>query len=442
MSIISNKAISYKELLNELVNYLKSKPEYSRWKDFFESSTGQTLVELIAGYGALMSYRLHKARAESYLKTANLRSSIISQAESLGYSVLRGYPPAVEVTFIPSADITYNKFDIVGSYESYDLIVDKDVVYYAGSQYTERFYISKVNTLSLTVSTSDFYIFRFVGDNISEVVRVLLNGVEVPISNESKSLLEDKWLVITSPFGVDVTHMNTSTGVYNYSSGDTLELQYLELIEDISNFDINKVVFSSIDGVSSINYMGRQDPEDNESIRINAPLYNEVQTVVRARNDFVKLIETLDPRFIDTNQIDDPNSTLVIDVTYLTNDGSLLTTAEKDNLVQQLRNYLPYGYPDPVIVDPVSQSLTLDITLTIYAKLDPTDEQINNDIAAILSNYEKKLGINVDVEEVTKQLYQLEYVKSASVVVNTGVTALQWNEYIWTINYNLVKNYV
>lgn len=386
-----------------------------------------------------MSYRLYKARAESYLPTASIRTSLISQSETLGYSVYRGYPPRIRVTFSPLSTMSISKFEVVGDYEGYDLVAVESGIYVAGDTYTVDFGIGKLVTKTVDISSPDPQLFRIVGENISEMTMLKLNSAEVRTSSQYKDLLDGKWLVITSPYGVDITHLN-GTGQNDYSAGDVLEFLYVELIDDIDNFDTSKVYFTTISGITSVSYIPRIDPESNESIRINAPVYHETQGIVRARGDFKKIVKMIRPDFLDVNQ-NDPTP-INVEVTYLTSDQSLLSATEKSDLVRELAKRMPFGFPDPTVVDPVSVSLDLTITLDVFADSNVASSQINNDVKLILDEYEKKFGVTVDLDLITKRLYELWYVKTASVVVNLGGTSLNWNEYIWEITYSLVINLV
>ena len=441
MSIISENAVSFTELVKELTNYLKSKPEYKKWKDLFESSTGQTLIELIAGYGSLMSYRLAKARQESYLVTANSRTSLISQAETLGYSVYRGYPPKLSITFSPTIYTYIDTLEIVGTYEGFDVVAIKSGSFSVGSTYTIDLVIGYYRESTIDIVSNDTQLFRFVLENVSEVVALFLNNIEVPTSNQYSDLINDKYLLITSPFGIDVTYLNSCPNAqYKYNSGDILKLKYVELISSLETFDSSKLVLTKPDGVISISFTDRINPETEESIRINTPLHNETQLVVRGRGDFKKIFKLLYPEFLDVNQ----NSPLPLSVelTYLTNDQSLLTVDQKSKIISDISNRLPYGFPDPTIVDPVAQTLTLDITLDVFSESGVENSTITNDIDTILADYEKLFGVTIDIDLLIKKLYEKTYIKSAQILVNSGVTTLGWNEYIWKINYNLIVNYV
>ena len=90
MISIDPTAISIPQIKANLLNFALSRPEGDRWKDFYESSTGTMLIELLAAMGGYISYQNIVGRRESYLWDAKIRSSNIAMAESKGYPVYRG----------------------------------------------------------------------------------------------------------------------------------------------------------------------------------------------------------------------------------------------------------------------------------------------------------------------------------------------------------------
>jgi len=445
MAVISDRAVSFQEILTDLTQYLRSKPEYARWKDLFESAYGQTLLELIAGLGALYSYRIYRSRQESYLSTARLRSSIVSQAETLGYSVRRGEPPHITLTMTPTIDTTVGTLDVVGYYEDKDVVALSAATYTTGTQYTGvELALGYRREITVQVTTSDLTLFRVTAEGISERYLLQLNGTEVPTTNRYAELLEDKWLVITSPWGVDLAYMNTLGGQWAYRAGDQLKLIYVELIPDITNFDPQRLSWTQLTGVdlNSVTYVSRQDPELDSEIKLNTPFYHETQSLVRGRKDFARVVKGLRTDLIDVNQ-QEPGP-LSIDITYVKSDLGLLTSAEKTDLLNALSQYVPMGVPMSGIqvVDPVQQSLTLSVTLDVYASSNTPTGTIDGDIQSVLSKWERRLGISMDTDAVQKDLYLLDYVKKATVTVASGVSSLQWNEYWPTVSYTKTVNYV
>ena len=88
--IISPQSVSQSQIRQDLLDFLDTATDADRWRDFFQSSTGLKIVELIAGLGAFCQFNTIAGRREGFQQFAVNRSSIIGQAEYQGYSSNRG----------------------------------------------------------------------------------------------------------------------------------------------------------------------------------------------------------------------------------------------------------------------------------------------------------------------------------------------------------------
>lgn len=76
----------YQALVDRMTEILKDK---DGWGDAYQSSTGQTLIQLMADVTDHLHYMLERRTLETYLHTAKLRSSIVARASDLGYRPFR-----------------------------------------------------------------------------------------------------------------------------------------------------------------------------------------------------------------------------------------------------------------------------------------------------------------------------------------------------------------
>lgn len=111
MAIINPKNLSFSQILSDLQAFVKSKvadasSPYAGWKDFFASSAGQTILELMAAMGTYDSYHSMAARRETDLDSSLLLSSKMSFATVLGYPVNRKSAPALTLSIDFGADYT------------------------------------------------------------------------------------------------------------------------------------------------------------------------------------------------------------------------------------------------------------------------------------------------------------------------------------------------
>lgn len=72
----------YDDLVERATEALK---DAEGWGDAYQSSTGQTLIQLLADMTDSLHYMLERRTAEAFLDTARLRNSIVARASELGY---------------------------------------------------------------------------------------------------------------------------------------------------------------------------------------------------------------------------------------------------------------------------------------------------------------------------------------------------------------------
>ena len=77
---------NYDELVQRMTDLLR---ESEGWGEGFQSSTGQTLIQLMADVTDNLHYMLERRTNENYLELAQLRTSIIARACELGYRYRR-----------------------------------------------------------------------------------------------------------------------------------------------------------------------------------------------------------------------------------------------------------------------------------------------------------------------------------------------------------------
>lgn len=73
-------------MLSEIETYLTTLEDWERWKDFFESSTGKTLIDILTGIAELLIYKLEVRSLDSYLHTALSKSAVYLLAHMVGYN--------------------------------------------------------------------------------------------------------------------------------------------------------------------------------------------------------------------------------------------------------------------------------------------------------------------------------------------------------------------
>lgn len=422
--IVSPYAISFDSILSELSTYVQSKPASEAWVDFYSSSAGQTVLELCAALGAMYSYQFILGRRESYLATAQNYSSIVGLSQSLGYSVYRGSNVKVTLHFVANQTQALQKWTIVGTYNEYDVVtIDDLTVMEAGKPCEMNVVIGNFLQETKTLDTARVTQLIYTTPTISQDYRLLLNDIEVPTSETVKDAIDDYYVCITNVYGgVDIFYLQE--GYYRYSTGDQLHLQFIETntltYGDVSadNFDIDYT--SSMDYIEL--YQEKQEKETADSAKVKAPIHHETAMVIRARNDYSKLLLASDPHLVSTSNRDVYPG--LIELTYIKADNTFMSEIEKIEWLNKIEQYSPAGVARAIISDPIFTRRTLNITLSVLKNADKIFNMttLSPQIDEIVAAYENVLGVEIDFAQMEYEIERLDGVRTARV----GIDAPTW----------------
>lgn len=207
--LLDRTQTSYINLFKIAQAFVQAKDPESTWKDFWAGSVGTTIMQLMAGHSEYNAYNTITARREAFLFESKQRSSAVAIASSLGYPVFRGQNLHLLITFIPDSNRTVNKFDIVGSMSSLDLVSLEDKTFTYGQTAELLVSVGKLMEESISIPSAKTHWFRFYSDKVSEDILLLLNGAEVPISRSILSVLDDKFAILSNSVGgIDVLYTN------------------------------------------------------------------------------------------------------------------------------------------------------------------------------------------------------------------------------------------
>lgn len=411
--IISPLAISFDSIKASLQNYVNTKPENEAWKDFYASSAGETIIEIAAALGAFYAYQSIVGRRESFLSVAQNYTSVLGLAQNLGYSASRGKNLQVSINIIPNETVTLPKWSIIGSYAEYDVVVTEDIILNKDTQIDVPVIIGNSMVETIQVTTNKLTQFSFGNPDVTDTYRLVLNETEVPHSTEIKDAINDKYVTISNVLGaMDVFYLQT--GNYQYKAGDNLYLQFIQRNNlEWANFSNSNLV---IDYASQINESklieNKTDKESIDSIRTKGPIYHETAMVIRSRKDYSKYLKLRNPQIIEANDMDIYPG--LIAITYIKEDGTNLTEAEKEYWLDQIEESRPSGVAKAVIMDSILVNKTFDISLW-KADDGNIDSTMGDKIQEILSNYENKFEVTLDTHQLEHDIEQLDGVKVARV---------------------------
>jgi len=92
-NFLKYSGLTYEDIVSQIDSYLESRIQTDkRFSNFRDSEIVQILVEIFAGTTDILSYYLDRRAEECFFDTARLKSSVISNSRSLGYSIIRPIP--------------------------------------------------------------------------------------------------------------------------------------------------------------------------------------------------------------------------------------------------------------------------------------------------------------------------------------------------------------
>lgn len=417
--IVNPSSVSQIQIKNDLINFLNAQGDALVWKDFFASSTGNIVIDLISGLGALLNYNVIAARREAFLPYAQNRSSAIAASSSLGYSTFRGRNQIIDITFTPNTTGTLSKWTVLGTVKDQNIILLNATNVVSGTPVTARCIVGTINTQSLTVTSTGPSLFRYTQPNVSADIRLFLNSTEVALSEKTLDLINGKFVAITNVYdSVDVSYLNLDTAPVQYIVNDVLQLRWIALTTSTFSFTAEDIAFTSGTFTSFSTFALYQAPELIDSIKINAPLANETQFVIRGRKDYLKTFRLSDSSIIDTSGED--VSAAVVRLYYIRTLLNLFTSTEKDALLELISSYRPFGVQPPLITDPDINFLKLAISVTLNPDVGTVSP--STDVSTILDSYRKKLGSSIIFADLERLINNLSYIK---------ITRIKFNPSTW-----------
>jgi len=411
--IIDTNLVSFEAIRDKLNTFIDSSPDEAKWKGFFNSPVGMKVVELIAALGTYGAFQNITARRETYHQYSLKRSSKIANSQNLGYSVFRGLNERLKFTIVPDFTGIFEKYQIVGSVKDQDLIILEETPVNVGIETDIEITFGKLKEEEITISSEDPGRFRFSIDNISEDIRIFLNNIEVEKSNIILDLINDKFTILTNVYGsIDVFSLNRETANIKYMTNDKIKAVAIEL--NNLDYETKHLIFDygTINNIEKLT--DYQIPETKEQITINAPLYHETQSLIKAREDYAKVFKLLDTSIVDTNWRS--ITAAVLELVYVRLKRQVFTSTEIDNLKTLLSNQRTMGLKPPTITYPIRNLLKLKIILKLL-----TNGNSILDIENIIVDYEKVLEQELDFSTLENLIEALSYVKTARLEIKGDV---------------------
>ena len=414
--------LDFDTIKSNLINYFKNTEPF---KDYDYSGSGLNQLLDVLSYNTHYNAMLaHTAVNESFIDTAQIRSSVVSNAKLLGYLPRSKTAPSinVKVEFVSapgpnnrSNPDTYINLPRGSNFKTtygensfiYTTLDDYKLELDASSRYTGTNILLKEgslrkNTFALS-NSNDKNVYQIDDDNIdisTMVVRVYDNGnassfevyrnfTTIELTNESNLAVAPLYFLSENAYGkYQLSFSNTGTFGKRPPNLGIVEIEYLTTTGSASNgaktfsyvgptlefasSQSNTTPMSTVDEYGSVIFeksFGGNERESIDSIRLNAPAAFVAQNRAVTANDYKSLIYS---NFSiaksiavwgGENNVPPQYGNVYISIQPQTddvNDGVTLTPLEKQSVLTFLDTKKILSI-SPVLVDAQRISLVLDV---------------------------------------------------------------------------------
>ena len=394
--------------------------QQTEFKDYdFEGAGMNVLLDLLAYNTHYLSYNANIAANEMFLDSADLRSSVVSLAKSVGYtptsSTCSTGTIKVVVNNATGASLTMSrgtKFSTTVDSQSYSFVNNADVtITPVDGVYTFNDLSIKEGTLlnfKYTVNTSDTdQRFIIPNDNVDT------STLTVKIQNSSSDSTTSTYTLANG-----ITELTSTSKVYflqevengrfevyfgdgvlgkAVEDGNIVIFDYIVCNRDAPNGANTFTLSGTIGGFSDTtittvsNASSGSGPESISSIKLQAPRDYAAQDRAVTANDYKTLVKTL---YATTDAVQvwggEDNSTPNYGKVYISikaKSGANLTTATKNDVVTSLKKY-SVASVTPIIVDPETTYITTDTSFK-YNSANTTKDvtTLQTDVLNTVGNY-------------------------------------------------------
>ena len=426
---------SYQALVNKMTNLLKDK---EGWGDGYDSSVGQTLIQLMADVTDNLHYMLERRTRESYLETATLRSSIITRACELGYRYRRVTAnkgtlritlpqPAVGDILIPrGTTFTRNSipYTVMESVSILNGETYADVLVVQGNFETILRELDESGVFTIAdyelIENDSFRIFTSDGEYLDVVTQDNVNYRALSFLGKDAQFYDIKYSAagMCVVFGDNITGKRPTgliTASYITVDGTYSPILELGLTFDTTAGDTINTLGATVTNISRIS--GGLPPESIEDVKKNAVVYHKSNGRATTNDDYAMWATS----FPGTNIVDvlaygeeEIKSVIYntnnVYINYLKDDGGELTQAEHIALRQYLNNVKTSQAH--LVIRPVDK---FSVAVNCDAKKAPNVPMTDSEMYDILRNFfvsyfsfkKGSIGREYQSSDIVNELYKL-----------------------------------
>lgn len=431
---IQNSELDFFQIKSELKNYLEKQSEFQDYD--FETSGLSNILDVLAHNTHINGLTANMAINESFLSSAQLRSSVVSHAETLGYSpksqtaataivsiTLSGQPNNLGTLTLPknkifSTEIDEVTYPFVNTEEcvaTYDGLTDtyvfktlsgseniqlkqgkvKTKTFIVGDTSDEAVYVipdSNIDTTTMTVKIFDnfnstsFQVYNNINDvsTITDeskvyIVREISNGFYEMFFSDGNVL----GLAPSANNVIQVEYVSSNGSVANGGSTFTLTEQP----------DTSYTLTPTTVSVSA----GGADRETISSIKLNAPRSYTAQNRLVTANDYTAMISSNYGSYLKdvatwggNDNVPPKYGTTFVSLVFLDDTSDIVKTQVKSLIESQLTSNLSIMSIETEFVDPLETYLEIQTSFNVdplknLTTLEALQSQVNSFISTYVS---------------------------------------------------------
>jgi len=392
MSILNPISLTEEQIRDELVAYIQSQPDYLVWKDFLEDSTGQALIQLLAGWGALINYRTDSARREVYLQAARRKSSVYLIASMFGYNPGRRLAPVIE------ADITFSSDSNISKYTPLATVSDQ---FFSLKEFTTfntgitkaTLYLGEWQSEVVTITeTVDYYTYILNVEGIdNDLVDVYINDIKLDMIEFTEELNTSSKVLVQTYYrgGIKLTFGDGFLGK-KVVANDVLRIEYFATpgyYYNLSQLPISALSPADSIGNIDIKTLGAEDEIIAKVKALASRYYAALRRGVTLPDNVVILNKH--PLLESANGWKDPEECCTLFMSYLKPNETVATAFEKALLLAHMELF-KMSEIKIILVDPVRIGVDVKIRVIVAENADFTS--IENEVKSVIGNYLHNLG--------------------------------------------------
>jgi hypothetical protein len=419
--------LDFHQIKTNLKDFLKGQSEFDDYN--FEGSTINALLDVLAYTTHYNAFNANMAINETFLDTAQLRSSVVSHAKLLGYTPRSAYAPRANISIIINNPVGVLKAD--GSYRS--LVMNRGTIFKTIIDSTTYNF---VNTKTLAIpremgvykfenveliqgeyKTTEYTYDKNTSENFVLPFDNTVTSSLVVTIKESKNSSDFDTFVLSTNL-VDIVAdtkaywlQESKEGYYEVYFGDgiigkklidgnVIQLEYVVTEASKANGASVFSLVNTIDGNNDVDITtlysasGGSIGEDVDSIKFNAPLGFVAQNRAVTPDDYKTIIQS---NFANIRAIavwggEDhvPPDYGKVYITIAPKDTEVLSYSDKEYIKAQYLKPKNVVSITPVIIDPTYTYINLDV----FFKYNPNTTNANVDalqekVRETLVNYQE-----------------------------------------------------